>query len=215
MKTNICLLILISLAYFSSLGKANAFYDPGTQRWLNRDPIGESGGLNVNVFVINDSINQFDTFGLENPTIGEIISDCFDCSNPKKLWDARNLAHEAQSEAIRKGYGMWNGGPGDAFRHCVWSCNMTRKVGQKCAVAIAANHEAAGNSNGQDHWDYSMDTYNNGVGRGLAGESGDCGDLCAAALKGGQLTVNQPKPPRIDVKPFRCSICNVNNPTMF
>ena len=45
MKTRIhaALIILTLLAYFSGLRTANAYYDPGTQRWLNRDPVEEIG----------------------------------------------------------------------------------------------------------------------------------------------------------------------------
>ena len=42
-KTNAVLVILAMLAYFGEIHTASAFYDPGTQRWLNRDPFGESG----------------------------------------------------------------------------------------------------------------------------------------------------------------------------
>ena len=30
---------------------ASAFYNPQTGRWLNRDPMGEEGGLNLYIFV--------------------------------------------------------------------------------------------------------------------------------------------------------------------
>jgi RHS repeat-associated protein len=40
------------------------FYDPYTQRWLNRDPILENGGVNLYAFVGNRRINFVDTFGL-------------------------------------------------------------------------------------------------------------------------------------------------------
>ena len=42
-KTNAVLVILALLAYFSGLYTASAFYDPNTQRWLNRDPVSERG----------------------------------------------------------------------------------------------------------------------------------------------------------------------------
>jgi RHS repeat-associated protein len=45
------------------------FYDPGLQRWLNRDPIGERGGLNLYGFVRNNSINEVDPFGLCAPAV--------------------------------------------------------------------------------------------------------------------------------------------------
>ncbi len=38
-------------------------YDPTFQRWLNRDPIGERGGLNLYTFVGNSSENVVDSFG--------------------------------------------------------------------------------------------------------------------------------------------------------
>ena len=39
------------------------FYDPATQRWLNRDPIAEEGGLNVYTFAANSSLNKVDPVG--------------------------------------------------------------------------------------------------------------------------------------------------------
>ena len=44
------------------------FYDPQTQRWLNRDPIEEEGGLNLYQFVWSDPVNWFDAFGHEPGT---------------------------------------------------------------------------------------------------------------------------------------------------
>jgi RHS repeat-associated protein len=40
------------------------FYDPATQRWLNRDPIAEEGGVNLYGYVENDPINWVDVDGL-------------------------------------------------------------------------------------------------------------------------------------------------------
>jgi RHS repeat-associated protein len=41
-------------------------YDPTTARWLNRDPIGESGGLNLYDYCGNDPVNGSDPSGLFN-----------------------------------------------------------------------------------------------------------------------------------------------------
>lgn len=41
------------------------YYDPSKGRFLNRDPIGEEGGLNLYRFVGNDPINRVDRWGLE------------------------------------------------------------------------------------------------------------------------------------------------------
>ncbi len=42
------------------------YYAPSTGRWLNRDPIGERGGLNAYGMVNGDAINQWDYLGLES-----------------------------------------------------------------------------------------------------------------------------------------------------
>ncbi len=41
------------------------YYDPRRGRWLNRDPLGEQGGVNLYAFCMNDPINAFDPLGLE------------------------------------------------------------------------------------------------------------------------------------------------------
>jgi len=41
------------------------YYSPTLQRWLNRDPLGEEGGLNLYGFVENDPVNGFDPLGME------------------------------------------------------------------------------------------------------------------------------------------------------
>ena len=48
------------------------YYQPNLQRWLNRDPIGERGGINLYGFVGNGPINKFDAIGLAygNPVSG-------------------------------------------------------------------------------------------------------------------------------------------------
>jgi RHS repeat-associated protein len=45
------------------------FYDPNTQRWLNRDPIEESGGINLYGFVFNDPVDLYDPEGECPPLI--------------------------------------------------------------------------------------------------------------------------------------------------
>ena len=41
------------------------YYDSSNGRWLNRDSLGEGGGINLHAFVINQSLNAVDVLGLE------------------------------------------------------------------------------------------------------------------------------------------------------
>jgi RHS repeat-associated protein len=43
------------------------FYNPTDGRWMNRDPIGEEGGLNLHTFAGNDPTNSLDAVGLREP----------------------------------------------------------------------------------------------------------------------------------------------------
>ena len=53
------------------------FYDPNLQRWLNRDPIEEGGGINLYSFVANASPNNFDYNGLIGGSWGGILTLLF------------------------------------------------------------------------------------------------------------------------------------------
>jgi hypothetical protein len=45
---------------------ASAFYDPGLQRWINRDPIQEDGGLNLYLHASGDPVDRHDLLGLSD-----------------------------------------------------------------------------------------------------------------------------------------------------
>jgi RHS repeat-associated protein len=58
------------------------FYDPNLQRWLNRDPFGEYGGLNLYGYVYNDPLGMLDPYGLAlfglYDSYGDYFSDVWD-----------------------------------------------------------------------------------------------------------------------------------------
>jgi RHS repeat-associated protein len=58
------------------------FYDPNLQRWVNRDPIGTEGGINLYTFVGNSPVLLLDPDGLAIGKLGELIEKA------KAAWDA-------------------------------------------------------------------------------------------------------------------------------
>src|ERR1019366_8510878 len=61
MKPIIWFLTLLALLTAPHL--ASAYYDPGVQRWINRDPIGTRGGVNLYGFVRNRPLGVADRDG--------------------------------------------------------------------------------------------------------------------------------------------------------
>ena len=77
MKTRLRLnwLVVLVIGLTGLLPAARAFYAPATQRWVNRDPIQERGGINLYEFVGNNALSQHDPFGLEPPEMGPFPSE--------------------------------------------------------------------------------------------------------------------------------------------
>jgi RHS repeat-associated protein len=60
------------------------FYDPETQRWPNRDPLGEEGGINLYQFSSNDPTDLVDPFGLSpslNPANQAMAAECVETAS--------------------------------------------------------------------------------------------------------------------------------------
>jgi hypothetical protein len=192
MKSQMQLLLcsVLLLAVFSAPHVASAYYDPGVQRWISRDPISERAGQNLYTFVKNMPTKRVDRSGLY-PYPGSDTREKIDCLRDcgwKKTRKAAALAKEALDET-RKRFPNASGVDdyADAFRHCYWACLMAREVGAECAQRILEHHEAAGERRGEGERSREMDLQNGEAGLNLSDEKGDCGGLCQKALEDGSL----------------------------
>ena len=76
-RTKLIWILVIVFTLLSNLQIATAYYDPSAQRWLNRDPILERGGINLYRSFGNNSINYIDTDGrsiVANPVVRRVVS---------------------------------------------------------------------------------------------------------------------------------------------
>jgi len=87
------LLPLIYLAILGVAPVANAYYDPGIQRWINRDPKSEEGGINLFNFVNNDSVGQIDPYGLTplSDCLAQADKNLASCVNSVRKWCGKNI----------------------------------------------------------------------------------------------------------------------------
>lgn len=77
-------------------------------------------------------------------------------------------------EGLRICYPVQNG-KGDAFRHCYWSCLMTRRLGKETAADYADYREF---TNPDPCEEAVMDDHNNQVGRAVGESAEDCEKGC-------------------------------------
>jgi RHS repeat-associated protein len=83
------------------------YYDPILQRWLNRDPLGELGGLNLYAFVRSSPINLIDLIGLAGcgEKIGKSGHSRYVFTDPHVGWTAvitlEDYGGSAQAQAIQ------------------------------------------------------------------------------------------------------------------
>ena len=153
------------------------FYDPLTQRWLNRDPIAENGSLNLYGFTRNNPINRVDPIGLAE------ASGTLSGPSPVELgWE-------------------WLTGTGPTNREFGWNDRMTQDLrrGPQIQAALAAAKKALdekckGYRPGIDYGPYPVDAQGD-ASNDLSGLSGpfkyirDCSVIVTGERFGGNLTV--------------------------
>jgi hypothetical protein len=97
MKTS--LLIALFPVFLLSAERVLAYYDPGTQRWINRDPIGESGGANLYAFGLNAAVGFVDAFGTD-PACSGYTGIASGLSAEQQIEFSRNAAPAAAAVGL-------------------------------------------------------------------------------------------------------------------
>lgn len=153
-------------------------YESGLQRWINRDPIHERGGINLFAYVRNAPIDMIDRFG------NSWLSRC-------GAWlCARNAALMAENQVNRSGIdGNSDRTGGNAFKHCLAACYVSLQCGEA----------------GEKSWDRRenpktaagrQDLANNNVGYMMAKKEGSCWDNCMNVWMADELYCGgEPCPP--------------------
>ena len=86
------------------------YYDPGSGRWMSRDPIGEDGGVNLNAFVENDPSNATDDLGLVLYAVGGTNS-----AKDNKNWRNKTNVRRFYDDFVAPGNKLYDEGPGAKF----------------------------------------------------------------------------------------------------
>jgi len=154
----------------------------GLPRWLNRDPIGEYGGINLYQFCINALNQRVDLFGLLSPADHPVPG------GPSIFPDALNaLCNAEKGLAVVITLALYGWDPQDpsanAVRHCMASC-----LGAKLCGLEGARKFWQGREKGDDA-ESRRDMKNNEVGFSLCKKK-SCEDACFEALENGQLYIS-------------------------
>jgi RHS repeat-associated protein len=101
------------------------FYEPHLQRWVNRDPIGEFGGVNLYGFCRNSPTDRRDAFGLFfGDTASSYIIRCAGFKTGKPIQDfvVCICLFAPDSEECEKKLGPCLSAKPDVFTLCTCAC---------------------------------------------------------------------------------------------
>jgi len=105
------------------------WYHPDQGRFINRDPIGEQGGLNLYAFVGNDPVNRWDLLGMSEISYADrYSSDLFIAYSLPSGW--RGTANERRVQMGIDRFGKSFDALGVAFNHSEirWTRDYSRQV---------------------------------------------------------------------------------------
>lgn len=74
------------------------YYAPALGRFINRDPIGESGGINLYAFCGNDGVNRVDVLGMSDYVKGDPFDNLFRRNDPRNDGSAPTSSDEGKTQ---------------------------------------------------------------------------------------------------------------------
>jgi RHS repeat-associated protein len=127
------------------------FYDPATQRWLNRDPIGEGDGPNLYAYVRNRAINVVD---IDGRTGWGFAGPGWELHNNNGQWEywKPHCQDSPCINAIMEARSMLGNVSNDKRAHCILSCHLAKSCGQRIASALGTMKEARDLAFGGFEW---------------------------------------------------------------
>jgi len=158
-------------------------YDATVGRYVESDPIGLRGGVSTFSYVSDRPLGSTDRMGLSEFTRAVRGVGLIDTIR------ADSASDDAEEAAEGSGLPGPISGPQDAYRHCVWSCLMTQRIGSASAKFIGDSHELEGRERHQSQLDEAMDQANNVAGRqcGLMKDKDNCQQRCMRRILDGGL----------------------------
>jgi len=160
------------------------YYEPHMQRWINRDPIGQAGGINLYVFVGNNGVFWIDAYGLHwTDYIPNILVDPGTVNFAAGMGDALSFG---LTDLARSGLGI-----NDQVNHCSGAYFGGQIAGTALSVALPAGG-AAKLAGGADR--VLAGTAKEGIyefagqsGRSYIGQSGNVAERLGQHLAKGKL----------------------------
>jgi RHS repeat-associated protein len=193
---------------FQPFGFAGGIYDPQTKlvrfgardydaqvgRWTRKDPLGFAAGSGVLYsYSRNDPTNRVDPDGRT-----DFDRTCAEAAAKKALGRSRTLASQP---GFPGGTAGLHNGAGDAFRHCLWSCEMAKQCGRWTAWAAGYGHEVLDNHLTPPD-ESAMDNFNNMEGRACGARACSCEACCIGKTRCGGLALKPGQLPELTFRDY-------------